>query len=56
MRPGSPPPEETIDVLTAEVIVTEALQIGDEQAAKQATARDVAECHALQLNVHSVSV
>ena len=53
---GSQTIEDTIDVLTAEGFVTEALQIGDEQAAKQATARDVAECHALQLNVHSVSV
>mmetsp|Transcript_39173 Transcript_39173/g.89000 ORF Transcript_39173/g.89000 Transcript_39173/m.89000 type:complete len:122 (-) Transcript_39173:441-806(-) len=46
---GSHTTEETIDVLTAEAIVAEALQIGDEQAAKQAAAREVAECH-----VHSV--
>ena len=57
---GSQTIEDTIDVLTAEIIVTEALQIGDEQAAKQAAkqaaAREVAECHALQpyCNVHSV--
>jgi hypothetical protein len=36
---GSQTIEDTIDVLTAEGIVTEAVQIGDEQAAKQAAAR-----------------
>jgi hypothetical protein len=52
MRPGSPPPEETIDVLTAEAIVTEALQIGDEQAAKQAAGREMADAMRYNCTLH----
>jgi hypothetical protein len=50
---GSHMIEETIDVLTAEVIVTEALQIGDEQAATQAAAREMADAMCYNCNVHS---